>query len=573
MSNGEAAAAALEQLTQDNRQTLSLAEKRIRQFNEQLEGTPDPAVVARLSWQRELERLRSQVAAGSLGVLELERQIGDEAVAGSRLRLELLQRQLVLAVAGTKFTEADLETVTARIDQECAGLESELTAAQNRRSTALRELESAREDLRQAQARTDATPAASALPTEAVSARLAQLESADTAIRILRVFLEGRNLERTMWEKRFADYDMPGAETLRESGRLLSDVTRRLDLWQGRERQELDVSSGQVQLQEARLDNLPPDSALLPLARERLAALRESDELRLRLHRAIEGMLRLTQRWQEELAAAEGRLPFMGRVQNLFSDAGSFVRKLWSFEVFTAEDTISVDGQKITGRRGVTIGKLVMVVFILLAGYWITGLVSRIMEPVIVRRFKIEPNQARLIRRWLRTAMVVCVLVFGLVLVKIPLTAFAFAGGALAIGLGFGMQTMLKNLVCGFIILFERPFRAGDVLDVGGQQGTMTNVGLRASVLQLWDGTETLIPNSVLLESNLTNWTYSNNYVRFTVNVGVAHGSDPRRVIQTLGEVAERHGLVEKAPKPQVLFTQFGDSTLTFEAALLAECL
>jgi small-conductance mechanosensitive channel len=82
-------------------------------------------------------------------------------------------------------------------------------------------------------------------------------------------------------------------------------------------------------------------------------------------------------------------------------------------------------------------------------------------------------------------------------------------------------------------------------------------------VLQLWDGTETLIPNRSLLENNVTHWTYSNCKVRFAANAGVAYGSDSRRVIQSLSEVAERHGLVEKEPKPQVLFTEFGDSTLT----------
>jgi small-conductance mechanosensitive channel len=207
----------------------------------------------------------------------------------------------------------------------------------------------------------------------------------------------------------------------------------------------------------------------------------------------------------------------------------------------------------------------VLAVLILTLGIWITGLISRVAEPVIVRRLKIEPNLASLIRRWFRAFLVLGLIMFSLVSVKIPLTAFAFAGGALAIGLGFGMQTLLKNLVCGIIILFERPFRIGDVLDVGGQRGTVTGVGLRASVLELWDGTETLIPNSTLLETNLTNWTYSNRKVRFTVTVGVAYGSDPRRVTQVLNEVGERHGLVEKEPKAQVLFTEFGDSTLAFE--------
>jgi len=161
--------------------------------------------------------------------------------------------------------------------------------------------------------------------------------------------------------------------------------------------------------------------------------------------------------------------------------------------------------------------------------------------------------------------LLICLAVFSLMSVKIPLTVFAFAGGALAIGVGFGTQTLLKNFISGIIILFERPFRVGDVLDVGGQRGTVTGIGIRSSVLQLWDNTETIIPNSALLENNLTNWTYSNRTVRFAITLGVAYGSDTRRVTDLLADIASRHGLVQKEPKPQVLFTDFGDSALTFE--------
>ena len=267
----------------------------------------------------------------------------------------------------------------------------------------------------------------------------------------------------------------------------------------------------------------------------------------------------------ESLKTAEGRLPLTGQVKNLFSDAQLFLQRLWTFEFFSAVDTITVDGQQITGRRSITLGKIILAALILGLGYWVTGVATRACEPIFVRKFKIEPNQAVLIRRWLRTFLIVGLVIFSLVSVRIPLTVFAFAGGALAIGLGFGMQTLLKNFVSGLIILFEQPFKIGDVLDVGGQRGVITGVGLRASVLQLWDGTETLIPNSNLLENNLTNWTYSDRKVRFTVGVGVAYASDPRRVTQILQEVTERHGLVEKDPKPQVLFTEFGESTLMFE--------
>jgi small-conductance mechanosensitive channel len=229
------------------------------------------------------------------------------------------------------------------------------------------------------------------------------------------------------------------------------------------------------------------------------------------------------------------------------------------------EDTIQVDGQPITGRRAVTVGKIVLAIVILVLGFFVSRVAARLVERLAVKRLKIEGNQASLIRRWVMVGLVLGLVVFSLVSVKIPLTIFAFAGGALAIGVGFGTQNLLKNFISGIILLFERPFRVGDVLDLGGQRGMLTSIGIRSSVIQLWDNTETIIPNSALLENNVTNWTYSNQAVRFIVTVGAAYGSDTRRVAQLLSEVAERHGLVRKEPKPQVLFTDFADSALTFE--------
>jgi potassium-dependent mechanosensitive channel len=564
-ASGEAALATIDQLIGENRSELTRAEEKIRQFNERLEGMEDSVATARLSWQRDLDRLRSQVALASVGFLDTERQLRQEALAENRIRLGWLQRQLVIAQAGATFTQADLDQVTARIESDCQALERELTAAQAHWRTALQALEVAREELRGTQALSDADAAATARATEGVAAREAQLETAQAAIRMLRFMLESENVERAMWEMRFAAYDSRSVETLVESERRLETFTRRLDLWKDYQRQQMEVFPSQIELQETHLRNLPADSELLPLARERLAALRNRDQLLQRFVRRMEQVQRLNQRWSEELHVAEQQLPFLGRVRNLFSNARSFLEKFWTFELFTVEDTITVEGQRISGKRPVTLSKIVMAVLILGVGIWITGLLSRVAEPIIIRRLKIETNQARLIRRWLRALMVVCLVLFSLLSVKIPLTVFAFAGGALAIGLGFGTQTLLKNFVSGLILLFERPFSVGDVLDVGGQRGTVTQIGLRASVLQLWDGTETLIPNSSLLENNVSNWTYSTHKVRFSVTVGAAYGSDTRRVIQVLGEVAERHGVVEKEPKPQALFTDFADSALTFE--------
>lgn len=564
-TSGEAAVTTLDQLIGENRTELAQAEERIRKLNEQLEGANGLAAGARLSWQRELERLRSQVAAASLGVLDSERQLRREMLAESRLRVSWLQRQLVIADAGAAFTQADLDEVIARIESDRRLRERELSEAQARQGGALQAAEAAREELRRSQGRPEAGPAAATRAGAALATREVQLETVHAAIRVLRVMLEIESIERAMWEMRFAAHNSPSVETLGEAERRLAAFARRLNLWRDYQRQQMEASPSEIELQEARVRNLALDSDLLPLAQERLAALRERDQLLQRLTRRIDGVQRLGQRWAEGLRAAEGRLPLPRRLQELFTGTGSFARKVWAFELFTAEDTITVEGQPITGKRSVTLGKVILAVLILGLGIWATGLVSRLAEPIMIRRLKLEPNQAHLVRRWFRALMVVCLILFSLVSVKIPLTAFAFAGGALAIGLGFGMQTVLKNFVSGLILLFERPFRVGDVLEVGGRRGAVTQIGLRASVLQLSDGTETLIPNSSLLENSVSNWTYSSPKVRFSITVGTAYGSDTRRVMQLLGEAAERHGVVEKEPKPQVLLADFGESTLNFE--------
>jgi small-conductance mechanosensitive channel len=564
-ARGEAAVTAVDHLIEENQHDLTQTEERLRQLNERLETTKDPGSAARLSWQKELERLRSQVAAATSGVLESERQIRQEALEESRVRVGWLQRQLVVVDANTRFTQADLDQVTARIESERVLLEQELAATDGRLTTAQQAADAAREELSRAQGRRGADAAVLNRLTEAVAAREAQLETVQAAGRMLRFMLESENTERAMWEMRFAAYSSQRAETLRESERRLKAFTRRLNLWRDYQQQQTEVTPGQIELQEARVRTVGADAELLPLARERLAALRERDQLLQRLVSRLDHVQRLSQRWGESLRAAEAQLPFLGRLQDLFTDTGSFVQKLWAFELFTAEDTITVEGQKITGKRSITLGKIVMAILILILGIWVTGVISRTIEPIIIRRLKIEVNQANLIRRWFRALLIVCLVMFSLVSVKIPLTVFAFAGGALAIGLGFGTQTILKNFVSGLILLFERPFRVGDVLEVAGNRGTVTEIGLRASVLQLWDGTETLIPNSSLLESNVSNWTYSSRKVRFTVSVSAAYGSDTRRVLELLAGAAERHGVVEKDPKPQALFTDFGESALIFE--------
>jgi small-conductance mechanosensitive channel len=110
----------------------------------------------------------------------------------------------------------------------------------------------------------------------------------------------------------------------------------------------------------------------------------------------------------------------------------------------------------------------------------------------------------------------------------------------------------------------ERQVQVGDIVDVDGVTGTVTEVNLRSSTVLGFDGVEAMIPNSSLLENKVTNWTHTDNRVRRVVKIGVAYGSPVRQVADLLLDCMQRHGQVLKDPEPRVLFDDFGDSALVF---------
>ncbi len=146
----------------------------------------------------------------------------------------------------------------------------------------------------------------------------------------------------------------------------------------------------------------------------------------------------------------------------------------------------------------------------------------------------------------------------------IPLDQFAFLAGALGVGIGFGLQNVVNNFVSGIILLFERPIQVGDAVQLGTLWGEVRRIGIRASVVRTWDGSEVVVPNGQLISEQVVNWTLSDKQRRLEVEVGVEYGTDPERVLALLRQVAEEHPDVLDDPKPLVLFQGFGDSSLNF---------
>jgi small-conductance mechanosensitive channel len=147
----------------------------------------------------------------------------------------------------------------------------------------------------------------------------------------------------------------------------------------------------------------------------------------------------------------------------------------------------------------------------------------------------------------------------------VDLTQFGILAGALGVGIGFGLQNVVNNFVSGIILLFERPIQPGDTIEVGTLIGEVRRIGMRASIVRTFEGAEVIVPNASLISDQVVNWTLSDQVRRIDVNVSVAYGTDPEKVIALLREVAQNDERLMREPGPTVLFLKFGESALEFQ--------
>lgn len=144
----------------------------------------------------------------------------------------------------------------------------------------------------------------------------------------------------------------------------------------------------------------------------------------------------------------------------------------------------------------------------------------------------------------------------------IPVDKIVIIISALSVGIGFGLQSIINNLVSGLIIAFEKPINHQDIVEINGQIGKMKSIGIRSSVITTWDGADVIIPNGDLLNQHLVNWTLGNTKRRCEIFIGVAYGTDLQKTKEILNTILHENELVLKFPSPIIWITEFNESSI-----------
>ncbi len=216
------------------------------------------------------------------------------------------------------------------------------------------------------------------------------------------------------------------------------------------------------------------------------------------------------------------------------------------------------------GQISLTLGGVLLFVFAVWLAFWVAKTVRFVLQDEILPKMSLPRGVGNSVSSLTYYAVIVLGLFVALAAAGFELSQLALVVGALGIGIGLGLQNVVNNFVSGLILMFERPIQPGDVVEIGGVSGKVREIGMRATTLNTFEGADVVVPNGMLLAEKLINWTLSDMDRRIDVNVGVAYGTDPRKVLELLMEVTRSTAGITTLPEPTVLFVGFGASSLDF---------
>jgi potassium-dependent mechanosensitive channel len=217
------------------------------------------------------------------------------------------------------------------------------------------------------------------------------------------------------------------------------------------------------------------------------------------------------------------------------------------------------------GAVNLSLGDVLAFVVTLYVAYLVSSLIQFVLAEDVFPRLSLRAGLPYALSSLIKYAIVFVGFLLGLFALGVNLDRVTVLGGALGVGVGFGLQNIVNNFVSGLIVLFERPIRVGDAVQISDVQGEVRRIGIRSTTVRSWEGAEVIVPNSQLVADRVTNWTPFDQRRRIEIRVSVAYGTAPDKVLQALTEVAQGHPDVVTTPAPLPLFLGFGDSALQFQ--------
>ncbi|WP_205749249.1 mechanosensitive ion channel family protein [Desulfopila sp. IMCC35008] len=217
------------------------------------------------------------------------------------------------------------------------------------------------------------------------------------------------------------------------------------------------------------------------------------------------------------------------------------------------------------GSEKISVGLLLTVIGTLYGAFILSWIIPKVLLDEKIVGANLERGVRISIAHLIQYFIVLVGLILTLTMFGLDFTKITIILSALGVGIGFGLQGLVNNFISGLVLLFERPVRVGDCIELGERWVEIKNIGLRATNVQTYEQADVIIPNSDLISQAVTNWTLGKHLVRVSIRVGVAYGSDVSMVINTLIKSGQTHELVSSKPAPEVIFAEFGESSLDFE--------
>ena len=240
-----------------------------------------------------------------------------------------------------------------------------------------------------------------------------------------------------------------------------------------------------------------------------------------------------------------------------------FGRSFYIFRKLTGEFTDFMEKERVIGLSTFTIQNI-FVFFLIL---FLSGVISSIVTFFASGERGVENGQERKggIGSWLlliRISIITIGVLLAFAAAGIPMDKLTIILGALSVGIGFGLQALVNNLVSGLILAFEKPINVGDVVEFGGQSGTMKSIGFRSSVITTWDGADVIIPNGNLLRDPVINWTMGNSHRRVEIVTRLAHGTNLEKTKKLVMDILSADKRIMSQPPSLVLIKDFNTESI-----------